>query len=180
MAVSYTQAGFEVTSLYSDASQLTKHVDMPNISWQADYTVVDTTPTEATLLQKSGADLSQYEKVRIGRQEVPNIYAGTPSINSAKLPDTRGVQAMVELKEVYKATSQATGVAYDLPVTARVVVRTPYNAAVNKALIQDAVLRACAMLGAQQGSADFSIDTATRTVVDAVRGDLTPFRSSEQ
>lgn len=181
MSVSYTQAGFSVSSPYVDTSSpATKNVVMPNIKWQTDYTLVDSSANEATYLQKSSTDLTQYEKIRVGRQEIPNIYVGTSSVNANRLPDTRGVQSMVELKEVYKATSEATGNVYDLPVTVRVVLRAPLNAAIAPALLQDAVNRGYAILGTFQGTSDFNPSTSTQVIVDAYRGDLTAPRISEQ
>lgn len=175
MSLNYKQAGFQVESLYKDsASNPTKTVALPNISWGGDFTVVKSEPTEASLLNVTGSDLTQFEKVRIGRQEVANIYANTESTNSAKLPDTRGVQVMVELKETYHAISDATGQVYDLPCVARMVVRVPYNPVTNKDLIADVALRCVAMLGQQSSDGETTAVQAARVAIDATAGDLTP------
>lgn len=178
----YTQAGFTVSSLYIDSytAQPTKSIVVPNIRWGQDYSVVDASEKEATLMQFTSADMTQYERVRIGRSEVADIYANTQSAASARLPDTRGVQVMVELREVYRAVSTATGVAYDLPCIARTVVRIPYNAAVSPDLVADVTLRVAGMLGTLKADGLPSAAEATKTVTDAVRGDLTPYRVYEQ
>lgn len=179
MSVNYTRGGYEVSSLYQEppSEYVNRRSTYRNVVYDTSFTLLSRDDTEATYIGRNGASIRPYEYVRIGRQPINNIYANTKdSSAAAKLADQNGVQVMVEMKLRYNAKSTTTGIDYDLPVTARFVLRLPNNSAVSEEIIKDATLRLIALLGTQRTSAEESVDRdysqTCATVTNAVVGNL--------
>lgn len=98
---------------------------------------------------------------------VRNVYSGT-NVDIACMPAMKkGVQTLVEINEVYRATNSVTGQEIDLPCKGRIVLRFPTHSCVTDALVKDLLYRTIAA-SLNKGSVD-----ATRQV-EVARGSLLP------
>ena len=165
--MNYTQANWTVESLYNDTTAQTKNVIVPTLDYPVDYHKTQDEPTEAIITNVTGDEITSMETIRYGTSVVNNVYAGT-NIDVASMPSMKkGVQTLVEINEVYRATNSVTGQEIDLPCKGRIVLRFPTHSCVTDALVKDLLSRTIAA-SLNKGTVDASRQ------VEIARGSLLP------
>lgn len=165
--MNYTQANWTVKSLYTDSTSTAKTMSLPDLTYSSDYAKSADEPNEAIITNTTGGEISPMESIRYGTSVVQNVYSGT-NIDIACMPSMKkGVQTLVEINEIYRATNSVTGQEIDLPCKGRIVLRFPTHSCVTADLVKDLLYRTIAA-SLNKGSVD-----ATRQV-EVARGSLMP------
>lgn len=169
---SYTTGNWTVSDDYLDTVTELGGVVIPVLDFAKDYAKVTNDTTEATIKNTTGASISSSEKFRFGSTAVKNVYAGTSVDASSQLPSKAGVQTLVELSETYRAVNSVSGGEYEIPCTARLVMRIPTSQPVKNAIIVDLIVR---LISSLYSSTSPSRDYANMDVLfNLVKGALLP------
>lgn len=144
MSISYATGNWNVKSLYNDSIAATKSVTIPDLDYANDFSKVEDEPSEARINNTSGTELTCPENIRFGVSAVKDIYSSSGIDVSSQLTARHGVQTLVEVKEIYRATNSVTGEEFDLPCVGRVVLRFPTVSCVTGELVSDLLQRTVA------------------------------------
>lgn len=165
--MNYTNNHWLVSSKYKDTVQESKTLNVPDLSYAKDYRKVQDEPSEAIISNATGSDITTMETIRYGASVVNNVYSGTDIDNSCMAPYKKGVQTLVEVKEIYTATHENTGDEIQLPCTGRIVLKFPTHTSVSSELVQDLLVRTVAA-ALNTGVAD------AQRQIELARGSLLP------
>lgn len=144
MSISYATGNWSVKSLYKDTITESKTLSIPDLDYANDFSKIEDEPSEAKIANVSGSELTSPESVRFGVSAVKDIYSNSGVDTSSQLTTRHGVQTLVEVHEVYRATNSVTGQEYDLPCVGRVVLRFPTVSCVTGELVSDLLQRTVA------------------------------------
>lgn len=137
----YNVGNWTVKSNYADTATSTKTVAIPDLTYAKDFAVKIDEAQEATIVNTTGSSISSPESLRFGCTAVANIYQNSDVDVSNACPSKRGVQIMVEAKDVYSASNTVTGASFEMPATGRLVIRVPSNECVTTDLVLDILKR---------------------------------------
>lgn len=169
---SYTTGNWTVSDDYTDTVTELGGVVTPILDFSKDFAKVSNDVTEAVIKNTTGASISSSEKIRYGSTPVKNVYAGTSVDASAQLPSKAGVQTLIELSETYRAVNSVSGLEYEIPCVARLVMRIPTSQPVKNTIIVDLIVR---LLSAMYSSTAANRDYANMDVLfNLVKGALLP------
>jgi transglutaminase-like putative cysteine protease len=165
--MSYTIGNWTVASLTTDTISTAKTPSVPDLSYSADYTVVEDEPTQARLANVTGSGLTPVEYLRYGRTNVNDVYQSFDVPMSQQLPNKRGVRTLQEVRYVLKATNSISGAEVLLPMRGWICLEVPTADMVAPAALNELLQRTIAASFAT-GKVDGSQATAV------ARGDLIP------
>lgn len=169
---SYQSGNWIVSDDYTDTITGSALVSVPVLDFAHDFAKIKDDVTEASIKNITGASISSSEKLRFGSTVVKNIYAGTSVDMSSQLPSKAGVQTLIELSETYRAVNSVSGGEYEIPCTARIVMRIPTSQPVKNAIIVDLIER---LISALYSNASSTRDSASMDVeFNLVKGALLP------
>ena len=168
----YTTGNWTVSDDYTDTVTDQSGLVMPILSYAKDYAKITNDTNEASIKNKTGANIASSEKIRFGSTVIKNVYSGTNTDLSAQLPSKAGVQTLIELNEVYRAVNSVSGLEYEIPCTARLVMRIPTSQPVKNDIIVDLIER---LIGALYDDVNPGRShTAMNTLFGLVKGALLP------
>lgn len=134
---------------YTDTIPTKKSIEIPDLSWAADFAVKRDDPSEV-ILTNTTSPLDQPETIRFAYQSIADIYKNTGIDPSFVATTKRGISLLAQVNDTYRVESEGTtgccGVTYDLPISAHVVLRVPVNQQVTSDIVLDVLLRAVATL----------------------------------
>lgn len=166
--MAYTIGNWTVESLTQDSISNPKSLSIVDLSFASDYTVTKrgTDITEIANLTSSG--LHPAEHIRYGRTRVKDVYdtfSDVPAIQRSNI--TEGIQTLVELRYLLKATNSVSGEEIILPMKGWCCLRVPTMDLISTQALEDLLKRTISAAFAT-GSTDGSL------VTRIVRGDLDP------
>lgn len=137
----YTTGNWTVSDDYADTVVDLASVTTPILNYAKDFAKITDGVTEASIKNTTGASISSSEKFRFGSTPVKNVYTGTNTDITSQLPSKAGVQTLIELSETYRAVNSVSGIEYEIPCVARLVMRIPTSQPVKNAIIVDLIGR---------------------------------------
>lgn len=165
--MNYTNNHWLVSGKYTDTVQQSKSLAVPDLSYATDYRKISDEPNEAVISNTTGSNITTMETIRYGASVVNNVYASTDVDASNVAPYKKGVQTLVEVKEIYTATHETSGAEIQLPCTGRIVLRFPTHSCVTEELVKDLLVRTVAA-ALNTGATD------AKRQVELARGSLLP------
>lgn len=165
--MSYTIGNWSVESLTTDSITTPKSLSIVDLSYAADYTVTEKSPSEVRLANVTGGSLISPEQLRYGRSRVANVYNNTDVPETMMCNVRSGVRTLHEVKYLLKATNSVSGQELLLPMRGWMCLEVPTVDFITPSALEDLVKRTVAAAFAT-GSTDGSL------VTDVARGDLDP------
>lgn len=166
-ALNYTSGNWTVTSLTTDSDVAGKTLTIADLTYSADFAVVQDDPAEAKLANITSTALGTMETLRYARSNVNNIYSNTDVGASNQMPVKTGLRSLVEANVTIKAVNSVSGEEYLIPVRAWTIVQVPTASFISNAVLEYALGRA---LGAIFNN---SVTTISREE-EVIRGSLIP------
>lgn len=155
---------------YTDTSSTStvSAVTPATLNYEADFAKKDSSADTQVVLTNVTSPLDRPETIRYACQRVANVYSGTGIEAGYQAPNRAGVSVLIQDNTVYTQEDATTGIRYDHPFTAHLVLKVPYSSVVTATLINTAILR---LMGAcyEQGGSSMG-----ERIVKLLRGSLTP------
>lgn len=164
--ISYTTGNWSVSQKTVDTTtttcpNATKSITISNMNWKTDFSTKSETPAETQVINITSDSLSAPAVCRLAYKDIKDIYAST-ALNPSKLALKTGVQIMVSLEELYKATNSETGEEGDIPVTGWLCLRMPTHPCCTTTLLKGAMQR---ILGALYATDDSTNQTLLQHLI---------------
>lgn len=138
------------------------------VNFGSDFRVKSNTPGKEMIITNITSPVDRPEKIRIGFNEVSNIYNGSGIEVPVTAPSKKGVQLLAQLTEVLSVTDD-TDPEYrlDLPVSYHLVIKVPSSEYITGTVVATGLGRLVSSI--------FDTGVATTSRLDAIlRGALTP------
>jgi hypothetical protein len=165
----YTVGNWTVASHEVDTILQPKTVQIPDLDFAHDYSVMSNGATETRLLNASGTSLEPTEKLRYAREHVKDIYRSTDIDGAYRLPSPAGVRVLMEVQTILSVTNSVTGQELLVPVRSWKCLETSVHPAITgQALLWQNCRQDALSYGTNQTNPDM--------LVKLFRGDLDPTR----
>lgn len=122
---------------------------IPPLNYDADFVAIEEGPGRVVYTDVTSAQ-DQPSTLRIAQQSRPNVYAGTSIDASAYLPNKKGTDTIVEVKETWSIT-ESTDPTFlqQAPVRCAITLTLPTTAVMSYSDVQSLIGRAVAALFTQ-------------------------------
>lgn len=154
---------------YTDSSKTPLSVSVPNLTYASDFSVRDEKSTEI-IITNTTSPLDQPETIRFAWQTVGNVYNNTDIATENQAITRRGLQLLTQVNDIIRVTPDSESghcdCAYDLPISAHLVLRVPLNNNVTADTVMQVALRCVATL--------FDGSNSTSRLNSMLRGSLKP------
>lgn len=123
------------------------------VNFDADFVAIDSSKPGQVIYTDVTCPLDQESTLRITQTARPNVYAGTSVETGSMLPSKRGLDTVIELKELHKITdSDDPSFVQYAPYRVAIITNTPISEYVSATVVLHLLERAIAAFG-QQGDA---------------------------
>jgi len=135
------------------------------LNFVADFRAIEEGPGKVVLADVT-TPVDQPSTLRIAQQSKPNVYAGTSIDPSAYLPNRKGVDTIVELKQVWAITdSEDASYLRHVPVRCAITLSLPTTSVITSEDVETLVCRTIAGMFAH---ADDEMDAGINALLHGV------------